>query len=112
MSVIAIADMYGIAGRRQDMLSALAENERHAAGEPGCLRYAFAETISEADHFVLVSEWRDDAAFEGHYGSAEFASFQRALSGLLARPSEMTIHTVSGSSRPQPSGVMDPREAD
>jgi quinol monooxygenase YgiN len=112
MSVVAVADMYGIAGRRQEMLSTLAESERHAAGQVDCLRYVFAETIAEPDHFVLISEWRNQAALERHYGSEDFAGFQRALNGLLARPSEMTIHTVSGSSRPQPSGAMDPRDAD
>jgi quinol monooxygenase YgiN len=112
MSLLAVADLYGIEGRREELLRLLTDSERQAAAQPGCLRYEFAEAISEPDHFVLVSEWRDNASLEGHYGSAEFASFQFALNGLLARPSEMTIYSVSELSRPVASGPMDPRDAD
>jgi quinol monooxygenase YgiN len=112
MAVVAIADMFGLAGRRQELVATLAESQRRATAKPGCVRYAFAETIAEADHFVLVSEWLDDAALDAHYGSPDFASFQFSLNGLLARPSEMTVYAVTGSARPQASGVMDPRDAD
>jgi quinol monooxygenase YgiN len=110
--MLAVADLFGIHGRREELLAVLAESEREAAVRPGCLRYGFAETLAEADHFVLVSEWRDEAALEAHYRSPEFASFQFALDGLLARPSEMTIYSVSEASRPMASGPMDPRDAD
>jgi quinol monooxygenase YgiN len=112
MSIVAIADMFGISGRRQELVAALADGERDAAGRDGCLRYVFASALAEPDHFVLVSEWRDQAALDAHYASPQFARFQLALNGLLARPSEMTVHSVSVSARPMPSGVMDPRVAD
>jgi quinol monooxygenase YgiN len=112
MSVIAVADMFGIRGRRQALEAALADAEREAADQPGCVRYSFAATITEPDHFVLISEWRDPAALDTHYASSEFASFQLSLNGLLARPSQMTVYSVSGSARPLASGPMDPRDAD
>jgi quinol monooxygenase YgiN len=112
MSLVAVAEMYGLSGRRPDLLRVLADAERDAGGHPGCVRYSFAETIAEPDHFVLVSEWQDQAALDAHYGSAGFASFQFALNGLLARPSEMTVYSVSGAARPVAVGPMDPRDAD
>jgi quinol monooxygenase YgiN len=112
MSIIAVADMFGLSGRRQDLEAVLADAERDAAAQPGCLRYSFATTIADPDHMVLISEWRDQAAVDAHFASAGFASFQFALNGLLARPSEMTVYRVSGSVRPQASGPMDPRDAD
>jgi quinol monooxygenase YgiN len=112
MSVIAVADIFGIGGRREALVAALARAEREAAEQPGCVRYSFAATLAEADHFVLISEWRDRAALDAHYASPEFASFQFSLDGLLARPSEMTVYSVSGSARPLASGPMDPRDAD
>jgi quinol monooxygenase YgiN len=112
MPVLAIADLFGISGRREELLAALADAERAAASAPGCVRYSFAATVADPDRFVLVGEWRDRAAMEAHYSSQAFARFQFALDGLLARPSEMTIYAVSGSERPVASGPMDPRDAD
>jgi quinol monooxygenase YgiN len=112
MTVVAIADLYGISGRRNELIALLAEAERDAAGQPGCIRYSFATTLADPDRFVLVSEWSDQAAMDAHYGSRSFASFQFSLDGLLARPSEMTVYSVSGSVQPVASGPMDPRDAD
>jgi quinol monooxygenase YgiN len=112
MSIVAISDLFGVSGRRHELIAALAGAEREAADQPGCVRYAFAATIADPDQFVLISEWRDQAALETHYASPGFARFQFSLSGLLARPSQMTVYTVSGSARPLASGPMDPRDAD
>jgi quinol monooxygenase YgiN len=76
------------------------------------MRYSFAETIAEPDHFRLFSEWEDQASLDRHYASAGFASFQFTLKGLLARPSDMTVYSVSGSARPVTAGPIDPRHAD
>ena len=111
-SVLAIADLFGISGGRSRLLAAFAEAEREAAGQPGCLRYSFAEAVGDPDHFILVSEWRDRTSLDAHYASAGFTRFQQSLHGLLARPSEMTMYAISGSVRPVPSGEMDPRDAD
>jgi quinol monooxygenase YgiN len=112
MSVIAVADVFGLSGRRHDLRDVLAQAERDAAAEPGCLRYSFAAAIADPDHFVLIAEWRDEAALEEHYASPGFARYQLALNGLLARPSDMTVYPGGGSVRPLASGPMDPRDAD
>jgi quinol monooxygenase YgiN len=111
-SVLAIGDLFGISGRRQEFRAVLADAERDAAAQPGCVRYSFAATLADPDHFVLISEWRDQAALDAHYASTGFANFQFSLEGLLARPSEMTIYSVSGSVRPLSSRPPDPRDAD
>ena len=56
MTIVAVADLFGISGRRQELVG--------------------------------------------------------ALDGLLARPSELTVYSVSGAARPLASGPMDPRDAD
>jgi len=112
MPVVAVADLYGISGRRPELVAALAEEEREAAGQSGCVRYSFAATLADPDRFVLISEWRDQAALDAHYASRGFAAFQFSLDGLLARPSELTVYSVTGSARPVASGPMDPRDAD
>lgn len=112
MALVAIADLYGISGRRAELVALLEEAERDAPARSGCLRYSFAATLADPDRFVLVSEWHDQAAMDAHYGSEAFAIFQLSLDGLLARPSEMTVYSVTGSARPVASGPMDPRDAD
>lgn len=112
VSVIAVADMYGLSGRRAELAEALRAGERAATGHPGCLRYTFAAQVADPDHYVLLSEWRERAAMDAHYASAEFADFQASLHGLLARPSEMVLYAIEGAARPVGSGPMDPRDAD
>src|SRR4051794_32713627 len=112
MSIVAIADMYGSSSSRDELAALLARAERDAADQPGCLRYSFANALGEPDHFILISEWQDQAALDTHYASREFANFQYSLYQLLARPSEMTVYAISGSARPLGSGPMDPRDAD
>jgi autoinducer 2-degrading protein len=112
MSIVVIADMFGIAGRRPELLTALTQIEREAAEQPGCLRYSVAASVSDPECIVVVAEWSDQGALEAHYASQAFESFQFALNGLLARPSETVVHTVAASTRPVASGPMDPRDAD
>jgi quinol monooxygenase YgiN len=112
VAVIVVADMFGISGRRSELVEVLRRSERAAGAEPGCRRYTFAAALSDPDRFVLVSEWLSQEALDAHYGSCEFAAFQFDLEGLLARPSEMTAYSVGGSLRPLDTRPMDPRDAD
>jgi quinol monooxygenase YgiN len=112
MALIAIADMFATSDGREELVATLGRAERDAANQAGCVRYSFAATLNDPNHFVLISEWEDDAALDAHYASPEFASFQFSLHGLLAHQSEMTVYSVSGSARPLASGPMDPRDAD
>ena len=112
VAVIVVADMFGISGRRSELVEVLRRSERAAGQGSGCRRYTFAAALSDPDRFVLVSEWVSQEALDAHYGSREFAAFQFDLEGLLARPSEMTAYTVGGSVRPVDTRPMDPRDAD
>ena len=112
MAIVAVADMFGIASRRRELADLLARAEGEADGIPGCRRYTFAAALADADHFVLVSEWDDQASLDAHYASTAFATLQFSLNGLLARPSDMTMHSISGTARPVSTTPMDPRSAD
>ena len=112
MPVIAIADIFGISGRRSELLDLLTRTEERARRQPGARRYAFAARLDAPDQLVLVSEWDSYEAMASYHRSEEFARYQFELDGLLARPSEMTIYSVSEIVRPVPSGPLDPRDAD
>ena len=112
MPVIAIADIFGISGRRNELMDLLIRTERRAREFPGSRRYVFAARLEAPDHLVLLSEWDTHAAMNAYHRSEQFARYQFELNGLLARPSEMTIHSVTDSAHPVPSGPLDPRDAD
>ena len=112
MVVIAVAEMFGISGRRDELALLLERFERWAAGEPGCRRYTFAAALADPSRFVLVSEWESQEALDAHYKSEEFTEFQFGLDGLLARPSELTVYSSDGTVRPLNARPMDPRDAD
>jgi quinol monooxygenase YgiN len=109
---LVIADMFGVPGERSELLTLLAKAERTAMSQDGCLRYTVATSLADPDHYVVVEEWRDEAALEAHYSSVAFKDFQFTLYGLLARPSEAIINATEGVRRPVTSGPMDPRDAD
>jgi quinol monooxygenase YgiN len=110
--VIAIAEMFGISGRREELATLLERFERWASGEPGCRRYTFGATLADPSRFVLVSEWDSEEALDAHYRSREFVDFQLGLDGLLARPSESTVYSADAGVRPLDTRPMDPRDAD
>jgi len=112
VAVIVLADLFGLSGRRGELLALLERSERDAAGEPGCRRYTFATTLVDPDRFVMLSEWDNPEALDAHYRSDAFAAFQFGLHGLLAQPSEMTAYSVDASVRPVNTRPMDPRDAD
>ena len=110
--MIAVAEMFGISGRRDELAALLERFERWAVGEPGCRRYTFGAALADPSRFVLVSEWDSADALDAHYQSEEFADFQFGLDGLLARPSELTLYSGDRALRPLNTRPMDPRDAD
>jgi quinol monooxygenase YgiN len=112
MPVVAVAEMFGISGRREELTRLLESFERWAAGEPGCSRYVFAAALADPSRFVLFSEWESQEALDAHYRSEAFADLQLSLDGLLARPSELTVYSVESAVRPTDTRPIDPRDAD
>ena len=112
MTVLAVAEMFGISGRRDELVGLLERFERASSGQPGCRRYTFTATLADPDRFVLLSEWEDQDSLDAHYRSQAFADFQFGLDGLLAKPSELKVYAADAVARPISSGPMDPRDAD
>jgi quinol monooxygenase YgiN len=112
MPVIAIAEIFGISGRRKELVALMTRTEQRVRELPGSRRYVFAARVEAPDEFVLVSEWETYDAMAAYHRSEHFAAYQSELNGLLARPSEMTVYSVTDAVRPVPSGPLDPRDAD
>ena len=112
MPIIAIAEIFGISGRRSELAALLTRTAQHARELPGSRRYVFTADLETPDRFVLVSEWDTYDAMAAYHRSEQFARYQFELHGLLARASEMTVYSVTDAVRPVPSGPPDPRDAD
>jgi quinol monooxygenase YgiN len=112
MAVIAVAEMFGIGGRRDELATLLQRFEGWAAAQSGCRRYVFTAALADPSRFVLFSEWESQEALDAHYRSEAFAEFQLSLDGLLARPSELTVYSLQSAVRPTDTRPMDPRDAD
>jgi quinol monooxygenase YgiN len=111
-SLIVLAHVHTLVGRRAEVLEVFREAAAAARAEDGCLHYEFAESVEDPGRFVLVEEWRDQAALDAHFRSPGFQAYQENVGDLLARPSEMWIHRVSETVMPVDSAPMDPRRAD
>jgi quinol monooxygenase YgiN len=112
MVVITVAEMFGISGRRDELVTLLQRFGSWAGNELGCRRYTVAVTLADPSRFVLVSEWESQEALDAHYRSKAFTDFQFGLDGLLARPSELTVYSADNAVRPLDTRPMDPRDAD
>ena len=110
--VIAVTQIHGIAGRRDELRALMRATEVRVATEPGCRLYRFAATLNDPDEYLHVQEWVDDGAFAAHQRSPAFQDYQRALFELLSRPSDMRVHRTAQTVRPEPSAPPDPRSAD
>ena len=109
--VVAITRIHGIAGRRHELRELMMATEARAEAEPDCRLYRFAATLGDPDEYIHVQEWAGEEAFDAHQSSPAFREYQRAVFGLLARPSDMTLHRGQAV-LPQPSGQPDPRSTD
>jgi quinol monooxygenase YgiN len=112
MTVVAVGRVYGIASSRTELMELMRRLAAAARDEPGCRSYDVAEALDATDELIVVHEWDDRAALSAHYDGAAHQAYQRAVFGLLARPSDLAIHEVAATERPVARGPMDPRDAD
>jgi len=112
MSVVVVATVHGLAARRDELRALLRETVAETVGEPGCVLYTFAQAVDDADTWLSVQEWRDEAAMDGHVRGDAFARYQRRVAPLLARPTETRLHHVAPTVRPEGPAPLDPRLAD
>jgi quinol monooxygenase YgiN len=116
-SSLLIARVHGVAVRGAELTAAaqeLAAAQEHAAAaraEDGCLTYDVLAEPGATAELVLIGAWRSDAAMRAHFASAAYGRYVAAVTELLTRPSNVTIHTVSGTVHPLPDLSLEPQRA-
>jgi quinol monooxygenase YgiN len=98
--IIALGDVYAQIQRRREVVEVMRATQAEVSEQPGCVSYVFAETLEDPGHYVLVQEWRDQAALDAHYRSQAFARYQAQIGALLVRSSELRVFGVTAGARP------------
>jgi quinol monooxygenase YgiN len=98
--IVGLGDIYTQIPRREEVRELMRSTQASVREQPGCISYTFAESIDDPGHFVVVQQWRDQAAVGEHYTSPAFDQYQRKIAELLVRTSELRLHVVTEGFRP------------
>jgi len=64
-----------------------------SAAEEGCLHYELYQYENERCHYVIIEQWKDDAALKQHQETAHYKNFGRVAPVLLTKPVEVKVLT-------------------
>jgi len=76
--------------RRSELVEQLIELEQASRADAGCITYRVFQDSDQADRFVLVEEWTDQAALEAHNAQPHVAHFTASAGALLVEPFVVT----------------------
>jgi quinol monooxygenase YgiN len=110
--IIALGDISAQIPRLDEVRRVMRDTEQRVREQPGCVSYAFAEALDEPGHFLVVQEWQDLAALDGHYRSQAFADYQAAIAPLLVRDTDLRVSETAQSLRPVADAGADPDPVD
>jgi quinol monooxygenase YgiN len=99
-SQLLIARVHGVAARSAELRAAAQELADASSAQEGCLAFDVLSVAADASELVLISAWRSDRDLRAHFTSDAYGSYVSAVTELLTRPSDVTIHTVSGTVHP------------
>jgi quinol monooxygenase YgiN len=109
MSVLVQAQIHGLAGRAAELTDVLDEHAAALRQADGCLVSRAASPLdAEPAEYVLDTVWRDEAAMQAHYATAEYGRYVSRIGELLSRPSDVQIHYIERSVRATPDLSLDP----
>jgi quinol monooxygenase YgiN len=110
-SSLLIARVHGVAVRGDELTAAAQELAAAARAQDGCLSYDVLAEPGAIAELVLIGAWRTDAAMRAHFSSGAYGRYVSAVTELLTRPSDVTIHSVSGTVHPLPDLSLEPGRA-
>ena len=94
--IIVRITMKALREKRTEMMQTLLSMIEPAGKEKGCLSYDVFCELEDNHVFSLIEEWETREDLDYHIRSERF-SVLLGTKSLLARPSEINIHTVSHS---------------
>jgi quinol monooxygenase YgiN len=106
---ILIAELHGLAGRREELSALLGELAEGACDEPGCVGFRVL-AAEEPGELVLISSWSSEEALRAHYATPHYRRYREQVGPLLARPSDVLVHLIASTTRALDPNPPDPGE--
>ena len=110
-SQLMIARVHGVAARTADLATAIRELAATSATQEGCLSFDSLAVPGEPAEFVLIIAWRSARDMRAHFASEPYGRYVSAVIDLLTRPSDVTIHNISGTVHPIADLSVEPQRA-
>ena len=106
-----IARVHGVAGRHADLRAAADELAAATVGDDGCLGFDVLAQPAMPSELVLVTAWASEAAMRAHFRAPAYGLYVSAVTQLLARPSDVTIHRIADTVHPVADLSIEPERA-
>jgi quinol monooxygenase YgiN len=65
---------------------------QHARSDKGCLEFRVLQQIGRPNHFTLVEQWANQAAYDADLNSGEAKEFRKRLQPFLGSPFDERLH--------------------
>lgn len=93
MSVKVIALLHCHADAEETFEQELKRLVEASVNEEGCIQYELYQYKQQSCHYMMIEEWRDDAAFQHHQDTPHYKHFVRVSPVLLQQPVEIKVLT-------------------
>lgn len=94
--LVVIATLTGKPDRRDEIEAALTTAAAASRTEEGCLSYSFCRDLEDADRYVSVEIWADQAALDAHFTTPHLAELLGKAPDLLAGAPDVKTYETSG----------------
>jgi quinol monooxygenase YgiN len=98
--VLLVARVHGLEGRARELAAAAARLAEQARAQDGAAGFDVLAVPGDPAELVLLAGWRDETALRAHLASEPYGAWVVAVTGLLARPSDVVVHRVAGTVHP------------
>ncbi|MGZ6826985.1 MAG: putative quinol monooxygenase, partial [Mycobacteriales bacterium] len=71
--LVVIATLPGKPEKREELTAALTKAAVASRSDAGCVSYAFHVDLEDADRFVSVEVWQDQASLDAHFQTPHLA---------------------------------------
>jgi quinol monooxygenase YgiN len=93
--LIVIATLPGKPDKRAELEEVLAKAAVTSRGDAGCVAYAFHRDLEDADSYVSVEIWEDQASLDAHFAAPHLGELLGRMGDLLSGPPQITTYPVA-----------------